>query len=257
MFFCRATEHRDGKSQTAGTHPALEPAQEDPRAGRRRNPHPDTREVQGAGYADPACWTERARERLAVDVFAPMKLSALPVYHYLDHFTEMLSFVGSTFASVLTGEHRSFASRCNRLTRDARCLSVRMIYRLGAFSDRGHLSRPGTGVCESACQRPRQAAARRRRGVAFASRSAAVDTRQDRAAHRHHQRDGARCAAIADSFMDFMGHGIFAAHNVKFDYGFISRKFERLQRRFRFPKVCTCAGMRRRSRAHKSTASAI
>jgi DNA polymerase-3 subunit epsilon len=57
---------------------------------------------------------------------------------------------------------------------------------------------------------------------------------------------------IADSFMDFMGDGIFAAHNVNFDYGFISREFERLERRFRFPKVCTCAGMRRRFPGHKS-----
>jgi DNA polymerase-3 subunit epsilon len=59
-------------------------------------------------------------------------------------------------------------------------------------------------------------------------------------------------AEIADSFMDFMGDGIFAAHNVNFDYGFISREFERLGRRFRFPKVCTCAGMRRRFPGHKS-----
>ena len=59
-------------------------------------------------------------------------------------------------------------------------------------------------------------------------------------------------AEVADSFMDFMGDGIFAAHNVNFDYGFISREFERLERRFRFPKVCTCAGMRRRFPGHKS-----
>jgi len=39
---------------------------------------------------------------LAVDVFAPMKLPALPVYYYLDHFTEMRSFVESTYAPVLT-----------------------------------------------------------------------------------------------------------------------------------------------------------
>jgi DNA polymerase-3 subunit epsilon len=59
-------------------------------------------------------------------------------------------------------------------------------------------------------------------------------------------------AEIADSFLGFMGDGIFAAHNVNFDYGFISREFERLERRFRFPKVCTCAGMRRRFPGHKS-----
>jgi DNA polymerase-3 subunit epsilon len=52
--------------------------------------------------------------------------------------------------------------------------------------------------------------------------------------------------------MQFMGDGIFVAHNVNFDYGFISAEYERLQRRFRFPKLCTCAGMRRRFPGHKS-----
>ena len=59
-------------------------------------------------------------------------------------------------------------------------------------------------------------------------------------------------AAVADSFMRFMGDGIFVAHNVNFDYGFISYEFERLGRRFRFPKLCTVAGMRRRYPGHKS-----
>jgi DNA polymerase-3 subunit epsilon len=57
---------------------------------------------------------------------------------------------------------------------------------------------------------------------------------------------------VADSFMDFMTDGIFVAHNVNFDYGFIAYEFERLERRFRFPKLCTCAGMRRRYPGHKS-----
>jgi len=65
-------------------------------------------------------------------------------------------------------------------------------------------------------------------------------------------RDAPLFAEVAGSFMEFMGDGIFAAHNVNFDYGFISREFERLERRFRFPKVCTCAGMRRRFPGHKS-----
>jgi DNA polymerase-3 subunit epsilon len=52
-------------------------------------------------------------------------------------------------------------------------------------------------------------------------------------------------AEIADSLMAFMGDGIFVAHNVNFDYGFISKEYERLERKFRFPKLCTCAGMRR------------
>jgi DNA polymerase-3 subunit epsilon len=59
-------------------------------------------------------------------------------------------------------------------------------------------------------------------------------------------------AEIADSFMDFMGDGIFVAHNVNFDYGFLSYEYERLERRFRFPKLCTCAGMRRQYPGHRS-----
>lgn len=50
---------------------------------------------------------------------------------------------------------------------------------------------------------------------------------------------------IADSFTEFMGDAIFAAHNVNFDYGFISSEFKRLDRRFRHPKICTCASMRK------------
>jgi DNA polymerase-3 subunit epsilon len=59
-------------------------------------------------------------------------------------------------------------------------------------------------------------------------------------------------AEVADSFMRFMEDGVFVAHNVNFDYGFIAREYERLDRRFRFPKLCTCAGMRRRFPGHKS-----
>ena len=59
-------------------------------------------------------------------------------------------------------------------------------------------------------------------------------------------------AEIAESFMQFMDSGIFVAHSVNFDYGFISYEYERLERRFRFPKLCTCAGMRRRYPGHKS-----
>mgnify|MGYP000333144675 FL=1 len=50
---------------------------------------------------------------------------------------------------------------------------------------------------------------------------------------------------VADSFSEFMGEAIFAAHNVNFDYGFISSEFRRLDRRFRHPKICTCASMRK------------
>ncbi len=65
-------------------------------------------------------------------------------------------------------------------------------------------------------------------------------------------RDAPVFAEVASDFMNFMGDGIFVAHNVNFDYGFIAREYERLERRFRFPKVCTCAGMRRRYPGHKS-----
>jgi DNA polymerase-3 subunit epsilon len=65
-------------------------------------------------------------------------------------------------------------------------------------------------------------------------------------------RDAPIFSEVADSFMRFMGDGIFVAHNVNFDYGFISSEYERLERRFRFPKLCTVAGMRRRYPGHKS-----
>lgn len=65
-------------------------------------------------------------------------------------------------------------------------------------------------------------------------------------------RDAPLFAEVADSFMQFMADGIFVAHNVSFDYGFLSHEFERIGHRFRFPKLCTCAGMRRRYPGHKS-----
>ncbi|KYG21735.1 DNA polymerase [Bradyrhizobium sp. AT1] len=59
-------------------------------------------------------------------------------------------------------------------------------------------------------------------------------------------------AEVSESFLDFMADGIFVAHNVNFDYGFIAYEYQRLERRFRFPKLCTCAGMRRRYPGHES-----
>lgn len=50
---------------------------------------------------------------------------------------------------------------------------------------------------------------------------------------------------VADEFAAFMGDAIFAAHNVNFDYGFVSREYGRLGRRFRHAKLCTCASMRK------------
>lgn len=57
--------------------------------------------------------------------------------------------------------------------------------------------------------------------------------------------DAPRLAEVADSLADFMAGAIFVAHNVNFDYGFIAAEFRRLDRRFRHPKLCTCASMRR------------
>lgn len=59
-------------------------------------------------------------------------------------------------------------------------------------------------------------------------------------------------AEIADDFQAFMDDAIFVAHNVRFDYGFISEEFRRLDRRFRHPQLCTCASMRALYKGHKS-----
>ncbi len=50
---------------------------------------------------------------------------------------------------------------------------------------------------------------------------------------------------VADEFEAFMDGAIFVAHNVEFDYGFIAREYRRLGRGFRYPKLCTCASMRK------------
>lgn len=52
-------------------------------------------------------------------------------------------------------------------------------------------------------------------------------------------------AEVAESFANFMGDAIFAAHNVNFDYGFISAEFQMVDQKFRHPKICTCASMRK------------
>ncbi len=50
---------------------------------------------------------------------------------------------------------------------------------------------------------------------------------------------------VAEDFREFMGEAIFVAHNVNFDYGFISSEYRRLDQKFRHPKLCTCASMRK------------
>lgn len=59
-------------------------------------------------------------------------------------------------------------------------------------------------------------------------------------------------ADIADSFAEFMGDAIFAAHNVNFDYGFISTEYQMIDRKFRHPKICTCSSMRKLYPGHRS-----
>jgi DNA polymerase-3 subunit epsilon len=57
---------------------------------------------------------------------------------------------------------------------------------------------------------------------------------------------------VAEQFREFMGDAIFAAHNVNFDYGFISAEYEMIDQRFKHPKICTCASMRRFYPGHRS-----
>lgn len=58
-------------------------------------------------------------------------------------------------------------------------------------------------------------------------------------------RDAPKFAEIADAFAAFMEGAIFVAHNAGFDHGFISSEFRRLERRFRHPRLCTVASMRK------------
>ena len=61
-----------------------------------------------------------------------------------------------------------------------------------------------------------------------------------------------RFSEVADEFARFLGDAIFVAHNVAFDYRFISQEFERLGRSFRLPRLCTVAAMRRYYPGHCS-----
>ena len=65
-----------------------------------------------------------------------MKRPELPVYYYHDHFVEMLSFVRTTYAPVLTDEHEAFVLRFQSLSKDAQCLLIRMVNRRGAIFNR-------------------------------------------------------------------------------------------------------------------------
>jgi len=56
--------------------------------------------------------------------------------------------------------------------------------------------------------------------------------------------DAPHFADIADDFAVFMQGAIFCAHNVNFDYSFVSAEYERLDQWFRYPKLCTVQKMR-------------
>ena len=59
-------------------------------------------------------------------------------------------------------------------------------------------------------------------------------------------------ADIAEKLAAFMQGAIFVAHNVEFDYGFIAAEFRRIGQPFRYPRLCTCASMRRLYPGHRS-----
>ncbi len=52
-------------------------------------------------------------------------------------------------------------------------------------------------------------------------------------------------AEIADELAAELEGCVFVAHNVNFDYQFIRQEFERMERRFRLPKLCTVQQMRK------------
>jgi DNA polymerase-3 subunit epsilon len=44
---------------------------------------------------------------------------------------------------------------------------------------------------------------------------------------------------VADSLTQFMQNCVFVAHNVNFDYGFFKQEYQRIERNFVMPKLCT------------------
>jgi DNA polymerase-3 subunit epsilon len=52
-------------------------------------------------------------------------------------------------------------------------------------------------------------------------------------------------AEVADAIDQFTEGCVFVAHNVNFDYGFIKEEFNRLERYYRRPKLCTVREMRK------------
>ena len=57
--------------------------------------------------------------------------------------------------------------------------------------------------------------------------------------------DAPQFSEVAEKFNEFTQNAIFVAHNVRFDYGFIQREFQRLDIQFVRPQMCTVQGMRK------------
>ncbi|MES2801936.1 MAG: exonuclease domain-containing protein [Bdellovibrionota bacterium] len=58
-------------------------------------------------------------------------------------------------------------------------------------------------------------------------------------------KDAPKFSDIADKLYAFTKGAIFVAHNVRFDYGFIQKEFQRLETSFVRPLLCTVQGMRK------------
>jgi DNA polymerase-3 subunit epsilon len=52
-------------------------------------------------------------------------------------------------------------------------------------------------------------------------------------------KDAPLFSEVADSLVEFMQDCVFVAHNVNFDYGFFKQEYQRLDRHFAMPKLCT------------------
>lgn len=58
-------------------------------------------------------------------------------------------------------------------------------------------------------------------------------------------KEAPKFAEVADAFHEFTKDAIFVAHNVGFDYSFIQAEFEKLEKRFVRPYICTKVGMKK------------
>jgi len=52
-------------------------------------------------------------------------------------------------------------------------------------------------------------------------------------------KDAPLFSEVADSLNGFMQNCVFVAHNVNFDYGFFKQEYQRIERNFSMPKLCT------------------